>query len=70
MKEMIYADALALAICEALESDPTVTLINASYGGLTPQRACYNVIRERFEDRIVDSPIAELGFCGIAVGAA
>lgn len=70
MKEMIYADALALAICEALESDPTVTLINASYGGLTPQRACYNVIRERFADRIVDSPIAELGFCGIAVGAA
>ena len=70
MKEMIYADALALAICEALESDPTVTLINASYGGLTPQRACYNVIRERFAERIVDSPIAELGFCGIAVGAA
>ena len=54
MKEMIYADALALAICEALDCDPTVTLINASYGGLTPQRACYNVIRERFAERIVD----------------
>jgi pyruvate/2-oxoglutarate/acetoin dehydrogenase E1 component len=70
MKEMTYAEALALAICEALEKDKRVTMINASFGGLTPHRASFNVIRQRFADRIMDTPIAELGYCGIAVGAA
>lgn len=70
MKEMTYAEALALGICEALEKDPRVVLFNGGFGGLTPHRASYNVIRERFGDRITDTPIAELGYCGVAVGAA
>ncbi len=70
MKEMTYAEALSLAVCEALEKDKRVTMINASFGGLTPHRASYNAIRQRFADRITDTPIAELAYCGIAVGAA
>src|SRR5262245_17957592 len=70
MKEMTYAEALALGVCEALEKDARVTLINASFGGLTPHRASYGAIRERFANRITDTPIAELGYCGVAVGAA
>ncbi len=70
MKEMMYAEALALAICESLDADSRVMLINASFGGLTPQRAAYNVIRQKYADRITDTPISELGFCGIATGAA
>lgn len=70
MAEMTHAEALALAICESLEADPSVVLINASYGGLTPHRASYGVIRKRFADRITDTPISELGYCGIATGAA
>ena len=70
MKEMTYAEALALAISEALAQDKNVAIINAGFGGLTPARAAYNVIREKFADRVTDAPIAELGYCGIAVGAA
>jgi pyruvate dehydrogenase E1 component beta subunit len=70
MQEMTFAQALALGLTECLEQDPRVTLINASYGGLTSYRASYGMLRERFPDRITDTPISELGYCGIAVGAA
>ena len=70
MKEMTYAEALALGLTECLDQDPRVMLINASYGGLTPYRATYGVLREKYADRITDTPISELGYCGIAVGAA
>jgi pyruvate/2-oxoglutarate/acetoin dehydrogenase E1 component len=70
MTEMTYAQALALGLTECLDADPRVTLINSSYGGLTPFRATYNVLREKYADRITDTPISELGYCGIAVGAA
>ncbi len=70
MKEMTFAQALALGLTECLEQDPRVTLINASYGGLTPHRTSYKVLREKYADRITDTPISELGYCGIAVGAA
>jgi pyruvate/2-oxoglutarate/acetoin dehydrogenase E1 component len=70
MKKMTFAQALALGLTECLEQDPRVTLINASYGGLTPHRTTYAVLREKYADRITDTPISELGYCGIAVGAA
>ncbi len=70
MQEMTFAAALALGITECLDADPRVTLINAGFGGLTPHRASYSVIREKYSDRITDAPIAELGYCGIAIGAA
>src|SRR5258705_7151292 len=70
MKDMTFAEALALGLTECLDQDPRVTLINSSYGGLTPYRTTYNVLREKYADRITDTPISELGYCGIAVGAA
>ncbi len=70
MQEMTFAEALALGITECLDSDPRVMLINAGFGGLTPHRASYGIIREKYADRITDAPIAEIGYCGIAVGAA
>jgi pyruvate dehydrogenase E1 component beta subunit len=45
-------------------------MFGAGYGGLTPHRAAYAGISERFGDRITQPPIAELGYCGIAIGAA
>jgi len=68
--EMTYAEALALGLTECLEQDSRVVLINALFGGFTPFSAPYSVLRERYSDRIIDTPIAELGFCGIAIGAA
>lgn len=70
MKEMTFAEALALGLTECLDKDPRVTLINAGFGGLTPYRASYGVLREKYADRITDAPISELGYCGIAIGAA
>src|SRR5213592_691312 len=70
MKDMTFAEALALGLTECLDKDPRVTLINSSYGGLTSYRSTYNVLREKYADRITDTPISELGYCGIAVGAA
>jgi pyruvate/2-oxoglutarate/acetoin dehydrogenase E1 component len=70
MTEMTFAQALALGLTECLDADPRVTLINSSYGGLTSYRTTYNVLREKYADRITDTPISELGYCGIAVGAA
>jgi pyruvate dehydrogenase E1 component beta subunit len=70
MTEMTHAQALALGITECLDADPRVVLINAGYGGLTPARSSYNVLREKYADRITDTPISELGYCGIAIGAA
>lgn len=70
MTEMTHAEALALGLTECLDKDPRVVLINAGYGGLTPARASYGVLREKYADRITDTPISELGYCGIAIGAA
>jgi pyruvate/2-oxoglutarate/acetoin dehydrogenase E1 component len=70
MKTMTYAEALALGLTECLDQDPRVTLFNVGYGGLTPHRASFNILRQKYADRITDTPISELGYCGIATGAA
>jgi acetoin:2,6-dichlorophenolindophenol oxidoreductase subunit beta len=70
MTEMTFAEALAFGLTECLDKDPRVVLINASYGGLTPHRNSFAVLRQKYADRITDTPIAELGYCGIAIGAA
>lgn len=70
MKEMTFAEGLSLGLVESLEQDERVVLMGAGFGGLTPYRAAYAPIRQRFSDRITDPPIAELGYCGIAIGAA
>jgi pyruvate dehydrogenase E1 component beta subunit len=71
MPEITYREALNQAMAEELERDETVFLMGeevAEYDG------AYKVSKgllERFgERRIVDSPISELGFTGLGVGAA
>src|SRR5713226_1669381 len=70
MREMSYAEALSMGLVESLERDPTVTLMGAGYGGFSAESSRYGVLRERFADRISNPPIAELGYCGVAIGAA
>ncbi len=69
MRDMTFAQALSLGLQEALEQDDRVVLIGASFGGQSDGGA-FAPLRERFSDRITDPPIAELGYCGIAIGAA
>lgn len=70
-KEYTVRDALNEALAEELESNSKVFVIGeevAQYNG------AYKVTKgllDRFgEKRIIDTPITESGFCGLAVGAA
>ena len=71
MAELTYRDALNQALVEELERDEDVFLLGeevAEYDG------AYKVSRgllDRFGDkRIKDTPISELGFAGLGIGAA
>jgi pyruvate dehydrogenase E1 component subunit beta len=71
MATITYRDALNQALAEEMERDESVFLMGeevAEYDG------AYKVSKgllERFGDRrVVDSPISELGFAGLGVGAA
>lgn len=71
MAEATYREALNAAMVQEMERDDSVFLMGeevAEYDG------AYKVSRgmlERFGDRrVVDSPISELGFTGLCVGAA
>jgi len=43
-----------------------VMLFNAGYGGLTSYRASYAVLRQKYADRITDTPISELGLRSVS----
>ncbi|MGQ0814448.1 MAG: pyruvate dehydrogenase complex E1 component subunit beta [Gemmatimonadota bacterium] len=71
MAMITYREALNQALAEEMERDPDVFLMGeevALYNG------AYKVskgLHERFGDlRVVDTPITELGFAGLGVGAA
>lgn len=70
-KEYTVREALNEALAEELEQNPKVFVLGeevAQYNG------AYKVTKgllDRFgEKRIIDTPITESGFCGLAVGAA
>jgi len=66
-----FAEGLAKAMYEALERDPRVIMIGSGFMGLNPSaRAKLDPILERFGDRILPTPISELGLAGAAIGAA
>lgn len=71
MSTITYRDALNQAMQEEMARDPDVFLMGEEVG---VYQGAYKVSRgllEEFgESRIVDTPIAELGFSGIGVGAA
>ena len=69
-RELLYTEALAEALGGILEEDPRVVLFGANFVGAGPNRALMADIQRRFAQRIVWPPIAELGYCGVAVGAA
>jgi len=69
--EMTYRDALNAALREEMERDESVFLMGeevAEYDGA--YKVSKGLLEEFGERRIVDSPISELGFAGLGVGAA
>ena len=71
MSVMTYRDALNQALREELQRDDRVFLMGeevAEYDGA--YKVSRGLLKEFGPKRIVDTPIAELGFTGIGVGAA
>jgi len=71
MPTITYRDALNQALREEMQRDPDVFLMGEEVG---LYQGAYKVSRGLLEEfgakRIVDTPIAELGFAGVGVGAA
>jgi len=71
MRELQFREALREAMNEEMRKDENIFLMGeevAEYNGA--YKVSQGMLEEFGEKRIIDTPIAELGFTGIAVGAA
>jgi pyruvate dehydrogenase E1 component beta subunit len=67
---MTIGEAFVSALGEAFAQDRRVVLIGGGLVGSGPGQAEFVRLRQKYSSRIKSPPIAELGFCGIAAGAA
>jgi pyruvate dehydrogenase E1 component beta subunit len=71
MRQILFRDALREAMLEEMRLDPNVFLMGeevAEYNGA--YKVSQGLLDEFGPERVIDTPIAELGFAGIGVGAA
>lgn len=71
MKEIQFRDAIKEAMSEEMRRDETVFLMGeevAEYNGA--YKASQGMLDEFGPERVIDTPISELGFSGLGVGAA
>lgn len=70
-REMSYAEAIREAMALALSRDPAVVLMGEDIGTYGGAFQVTGDLIDRFgPDRVMDTPISELGGAGVAVGAA
>jgi pyruvate dehydrogenase E1 component beta subunit len=71
MREITLSKAVNEAIAEEMRRDPTVFLIGEDVAEAgTPFKVLSGLVEEFGTERIIDTPISEPGFMGLAVGAA
>jgi pyruvate/2-oxoglutarate/acetoin dehydrogenase E1 component len=71
VRELTFAEAIREALAEEMRRDPTVVLIGEDVAEAgTPFKVVKGLVEEFGKDRVVDTPISEAGFTGLAVGAA
>ena len=70
MRELAYYEAKFEALDEIMAADQRVHLINGTFLSLSPHRHIYQNLLQRYGERMISPPISELGFCGLATGAA
>lgn len=69
MRNLSYAKALNMALADELESDPSVCVFGEDIVAGMAQLTLG--LHKRFgSDRVVDTPLSEQGFSGMAIGAA
>src|SRR5574337_2095215 len=71
MAVMTYREALNLALREEMQRDPRVFLIGEEVGVYEgAYKVSQGLLKEFGERRVVDTPICESSFTGVAIGAA
>jgi pyruvate dehydrogenase E1 component beta subunit len=73
MRRLSIAEALREALAEEMDRDPTVFCMGEDIGIPGGWGGAFTVtlgLEKKFPDRMLNTPIAELGFFGAAVGAA
>lgn len=70
MRKLAYHQAKLEALRELMEEDDRVHLIGGSFFSLSPHRLNFAAIEKTYPGRVNAPPISELGFCGLAIGAA
>jgi len=71
VRELSYAEAIREALGQAMEADPRVFLFGEDVGLYGGAFGVSGDLFHRFgQDRVLDTPISELGIAGAAVGAA
>jgi pyruvate dehydrogenase E1 component beta subunit len=70
-REITYREALREALNEEMERDPNVFLMGEDIGAYGGSYVVTRGFQEQWgRERVIDTPIAELGMVGVAVGAA
>jgi pyruvate dehydrogenase E1 component beta subunit len=68
---MTFGQAVREALAEEMRRDPTVFIIGEDVAEAgTPFKVLSGLVEEFGTDRVMDTPISEAGFTGLAVGAA
>jgi pyruvate dehydrogenase E1 component beta subunit len=70
-RELTFAQAIREALAEEMRRDPTVCIMGEDVAEAgTPFKVLAGLVEEFGKDRVLDTPISEAGFTGLAVGAA
>ncbi len=70
-RELTFAQAIREALAEEMRRDPTVFILGEDVAEAgTPFKVLSGLLEEFGTERVVDTPISEAGFTGLAVGAA
>jgi pyruvate/2-oxoglutarate/acetoin dehydrogenase E1 component len=71
VRELTFAQAIREALAEEMRRDPTVCIMGEDVAEAgTPFKVLSGLVEEFGKERILDTPISEAGFTGMAVGAA
>ena len=70
-REITFAQAVREALAEEMRRDPTVFIMGEDVAEAgTPFKVLSGLVEEFGTERVMDTPISEAGFTGLAVGAA
>jgi pyruvate/2-oxoglutarate/acetoin dehydrogenase E1 component len=68
--ELSYREAINLALSEEMAADPSVVLLGEDVGAAGGVFKTNESLPERFPGRVINTPICENGFTGVALGMA